>query len=603
VALKARTVIEDLRGPEAKEKNALIAKFTPEVEKPGNAVKGKVLFEQNCSVCHMFNGQGKPVGPDLTGMGAHGPGELLSAILDPNREVDPSYVAWNIETKDDESYDGVIIAENRSAITLRNAAGEMQIRTANILSRKNTGRSLMPEGFETLGAEPLRDLLTYFAGGEQKYRIIDLRPAFTADSTRGLFYSQEARNDSLLFRKFGLVKADDVPFEIIHPSKTSSGHNLTVLKGGQGFAKTLPQKAEIANLNIKASRLHFLGGVAGWGWPFGPENLKGQPVAKVVVSYANGQTEEFVLKNGVEIADYATRDNVPGSKAADGLVSRGQVRTFTRELSGKAAIQKITLESFNNTISPVFVGITAETGEPSGKVADASGNIVPGATAKIPAPPAKADGPRVLLVGGGSSHDFDKWFDKADRATLADIKPGWIDYTDNVNAVNSALLANVDVLVWSANQPISDETGKALHAYANAGKAIVLSHPGIWYNWKNFTAWNKEIVGGGSRGHDRFGEFEVKVTDAQHPVMAGVPEQFNITDELYYFLPDTNGTPVQVLAQATSPGSGKTFPQVWIVKHPKARIVAITLGHDAKSHDLPAYKTLLKNAVTWAAGK
>jgi type 1 glutamine amidotransferase len=343
--------------------------------------------------------------------------------------------------------------------------------------------------------------------------------------------------------------------------------------------------------------------VAGWGWPYGSEDLKGQPAAKVVVSYASGQTEEFILKNGVEIADYATRDNVPGSKATEGLVSRGQVRTFTRELSGKAAIQKITLESFNNGFAPVFVSITAETGEPSGKVADSSGNIVPGAAAKVPSPPANAEGPRVLLVGGGSSHDFGKWFDKADRATLAEIKPGWIDYTENVNAVNSALLANVDVLVWSANQPITDETGRALLTYANAGKAIVLSHPGIWYNWKNLTAWNKEIVGGGSRGHDRFGEFEVKVTDAQHPVMAGVPEQFKITDELYYFIPDTNGTPVQVLAQATSPRSGKTFPQVWIVKHPKARIVAITLGHDAKSHELPAYKTLLKNAVNWAAGK
>ena len=40
-----------------------------------------------------------------------------------------------------------------------------------------------------------------------------------------------------------------------------------------------------------------------------------------------------------------------------------------------------------------------------------------------------------------------------------------------------------------------------------------------------------------------------------------------------------------------------------MVKHPKARIVGITLGHDARAHDLPAYQTLLKNAVQWAAGK
>jgi type 1 glutamine amidotransferase len=58
-----------------------------------------------------------------------------------------------------------------------------------------------------------------------------------------------------------------------------------------------------------------------------------------------------------------------------------------------------------------------------------------------------------------------------------------------------------------------------------------------------------------------------------------------------------------VIAEATSLKSGKTFPQVFVVKHPKARIVGLTLGHDARAHDLPEYQALLKNAVLWAAGK
>jgi len=39
------------------------------------------------------------------------------------------------------------------------------------------------------------------------------------------------------------------------------------------------------------------------------------------------------------------------------------------------------------------------------------------------------------------------------------------------------------------------------------------------------------------------------------------------------------------------------------VKHPKSRIVCITLGHDGRAHELPEYQTLLKNAFQWAAGK
>ena len=80
--------------------------------------------------------------------------------------------------------------------------------------------------------------------------------------------------------------------------------------------------------------------------------------------------------------------------------------------------------------------------------------------------------------------------------------------------------------------------------------------------------------------------------------MAGLPEKFKISDELYNFIPDPQGTPIEVLAQATSPLSGKTFPQVWIVKHPKAKIVCITLGHDGAAHDLPNTSACCKTPST-----
>jgi type 1 glutamine amidotransferase len=93
------------------------------------------------------------------------------------------------------------------------------------------------------------------------------------------------------------------------------------------------------------------------------------------------------------------------------------------------------------------------------------------------------------------------------------------------------------------------------------------------------------------------------VTNASHPITKGVPATFEITDELYHFVPDEKGTAIEVLATATSTQKPGTYPQVFVVKHPKARIVGLTLGHDARAHDLPAYQTLLKNAVQWAAGK
>ena len=38
-------------------------------------------------------------------------------------------------------------------------------------------------------------------------------------------------------------------------------------------------------------------------------------------------------------------------------------------------------------------------------------------------------------------------------------------------------------------------------------------------------------------------------------------------------------------------------------KHPKAKIVGIALGHDARTHDLKPYQQLLINAAKWTSGK
>jgi type 1 glutamine amidotransferase len=166
-----------------------------------------------------------------------------------------------------------------------------------------------------------------------------------------------------------------------------------------------------------------------------------------------------------------------------------------------------------------------------------------------------------------------------------------------------AILDRVDVLVMSANQPISVATKKALLGYANRGGGIIAHHPGNWYAWRNFPEWNKEIIGGGTRGHDALGPFTVKVANAEHPITKGVTGEFEITDELYNYNADPAATPIEVLVTATSRKSAKVFPQVYVVKHAKARVVGFTLGHDARAHDLAEYQTLLKNSVIWAGGK
>lgn len=209
---------------------------------------------------------------------------------------------------------------------------------------------------------------------------------------------------------------------------------------------------------------------------------------------------------------------------------------------------------------------------------------------------------QVALIGGGTHHDFEKWFNQEDVKTLTiqgRVKP---TYTGDAKEIAN-VAKNADVLVLSLNHAIPQEAKDAIMAHANAGKGLVLLHAGLWYNWKDWPDYNKQLIGGGSRSHDKFQEFEVSVTNTEHPIMAGVPQNFKITDELYHHNTDTSGAKATVLATGKSPTNEKVHPVIWIAQHPKARIACITLGHDGKAHQLDAFKTLLVNSVKWAGEK
>ncbi|WP_333863688.1 ThuA domain-containing protein [Chitinophaga sp.] len=206
---------------------------------------------------------------------------------------------------------------------------------------------------------------------------------------------------------------------------------------------------------------------------------------------------------------------------------------------------------------------------------------------------------RVLVVGGGGSHDFDRWYKVEDAATLERDGFAKVTYTDDPSTI-TARLPETDVLLLANNQPIKDPAARnAIFAHADAGKGLVLAHAAIWYNWKDWPEYNARLVGGGSRSHEKYGPFTVTLK-GKHPVTRKVPKSFTLDDELYHYNADPAAAKITVLAESSN-GKGVTHPAVFIVEHPKSRIVGLALGHDDKSHELAAYQTLLRNAVKWAA--
>ena len=604
IAGRSKAMLDKLRKPDTN-KDALIAQLSPLVTKPGNADHGKELFTQYCSVCHKFGEIGKEVGPVLTGIGAHGPEELLVSIVDPSRQIDAGYELFNVETKDGQLQSGILAQENDARIVLRSLAGDVEIPKANVKSSVNTHRSLMPEGFEGLGADALRDILTFICGANSRFRVLDLSGAFTADTRRGLYQSQEALRDTLSFKKYGIVTVDGIPFDVVNPESSPLGGNVIVMRGGgrETFAHTLPNHVEVP-VGLPAKAFHFLGGVAGWGAP--KADPAGRACMKVTAVFADGQKDTVLLHNGVEFSDYVRPIDVPGSRYAEGVVKDKQIRWFTIPVTHPGIVQKLVLESFDGGPAATTAAITADLSDTpvahALPVAAAAADVA-APTVKPVAPFDWGAGTKVLVLGGGSSHDFRKWFNEDDVATLKAADPKLsIHYTDDVEAA-ARELPRVDVLVSSTNQRgmSEPEMRKALADFAAAGKGIVLLHPGTWYNWGNWPEYNKEFVGGGAHGHDAISEFDVTVTNPSHPVMAGLPASFKATDELYNVIVDPAGNPIEALATVTSAKSGKTFPSVWLVKHPHSRIVCIALGHDGRVHDLAEYKKLLANAVKWVS--
>jgi len=334
-------------------------------------------------------------------------------------------------------------------------------------------------------------------------------------------------------------------------------------------------------------------------WQWNITTKKGETFSGVIASET---TAALVVRNQggdteVKIADITTRENTRRSLMPEGFEGLGA--TGLRDIIAYlAANSKPATPSVTTAAPTAPVDLTPKAG--------GRGDAPLPETTPVVWEPGKT---RVLIVGGGSSHKFGEFFGKADSAILR--AAGYtVNYTEDRDQA-AAELAGADVAVISVNRKFFDTPAyrKALFAFAAAGKGIVMHHPGTWYGFADWPELNAQIVGGGARGHDKIAKYSVSALQPAHPILKGVPASFEVEDELYYINAEPEkippGTsPIDVLAE-TSPSLKfkKPHPVVWTTKHPTARIVGLTIGHDGRVHELEPFKILLSNAVKWASGK
>ena len=132
-----------------------------------DAKHGRVLFSQRCAICHTMFGEGAKIGPELPGSFAD-VDYLLQNILDPNATIGKDYQQTFVKTKDGQTLNGIVAADDASSVTLKTFAGPVTVQRADIASIELSPNSLMPEGL-LLGVdeESVRDLFLYLRQKEQ----------------------------------------------------------------------------------------------------------------------------------------------------------------------------------------------------------------------------------------------------------------------------------------------------------------------------------------------------------------------------------------------------------------------------------------------------
>ncbi|MBX9585557.1 MAG: serine/threonine protein kinase [Gemmataceae bacterium] len=228
------------------------------------------------------------------------------------------------------------------------------------------------------GAFLLRSFEVAVPGPADAFTPVPLGPVATATTGRPLFDSEKSK-DRWVFSAWGPREVGGVPFTLLDPR--GDGKNCILLRGAIGEQPlAAPDRVSIP-VGRPAAAVHFLSGVAGWGWPWQDGNVdgdanKGKVAVTVRVKYADGRVEEFAWVNGVHVADWIKRADVPGSEFAFGDDQNHQMRYLAvrpSDIGAEVAEVELVKGPDVPELTPFVLAVTVEAPHPAAKPAPKPG--------------------------------------------------------------------------------------------------------------------------------------------------------------------------------------------------------------------------------------
>jgi putative heme-binding domain-containing protein len=138
----------------------------PREDLPGDPVAGQELYEMTlCSTCHIVNGEGIALGPDLSDVGLlRGSAYLRESVQDPPKIVNPRYRTVLIEDANSRTVMGVRVAEDTFTIQLVDEAGRHRsFRKSELREYQLLPEESMMMSYADFTDQELDDLVAYLA--------------------------------------------------------------------------------------------------------------------------------------------------------------------------------------------------------------------------------------------------------------------------------------------------------------------------------------------------------------------------------------------------------------------------------------------------------
>lgn len=206
----------------------------------------------------------------------------------------------------------------------------------------------------------------------------------------------------------------------------------------------------------------------------------------------------------------------------------------------------------------------------------------------------------LLFYGGWDGHEPEKFsLLLAEKLEANAILTNRCDHLEVLDDAESLKGFDVIIPFWTMGELSKERTENLLAAVAR-GTGFAGIHGGmgdafrgnIDYEW---------LVGGQFLGHPYVGSYPVSISDAQHPITAPLPPEFDYNSEQYYMMVDPDIHPLATTIYEWQ-GRKVQMPVAWVRQWERGRVFYSALGHVTREYlENRAACDLAIRGIRWAA--